>query len=93
MAGRYSACETAHLVLPDGREVAYLLPRRPPPSDPPVMARHRVGHDERPDLLAARHLGDPTAFWAVCDANRVLDPAELTATEGAVIDIPGPGVV
>jgi hypothetical protein len=29
----------------------------------------------------------------VCDANRVLDPAELTATEGAVIDIPGPGVV
>ncbi|MEZ5184131.1 MAG: LysM domain-containing protein [Candidatus Nanopelagicales bacterium] len=95
MTGRYADCGTAHTDVPDGRgglrQVAYLLPRPVPPARP-TMIWHRVAADDRPDLITARYLGDPCAFWAVCDANRVLDPDELAAYEGALIAIPAPGV-
>lgn len=89
--GRYADCEKATLVLPGGSLAADLLPRTAPPTGQGVLTRHRVVPGDRPDLIAAQYLGDPTAFWAVCDANRVLDPDELTASEGVVIDIPAPG--
>jgi hypothetical protein len=30
--------------------------------------------------VAARALGDPKAFWQLCDANLAFDPAELEQT-------------
>jgi hypothetical protein len=50
--------------------------------------QHIALQGERPDLLSARFLGDPTQFWRICDANRVIRPTELTDTAGRVIVIP-----
>ncbi|WP_203736299.1 hypothetical protein [Catellatospora chokoriensis] len=56
-----------------------------------VLIRHRVRADDRLDLLAARYLGDPCAYWHICDANAALDPDALVgpAAEGSTILIPG----
>ena len=37
---------------------------------------------ERPDTIAAAHLGDPEQFWRICDANSALHPDELVADVG-----------
>ncbi len=34
---------------------------------------------ERLDLVAARFLADPTAFWRLCDANNAMVPDALAA--------------
>jgi hypothetical protein len=45
---------------------------------------------DRPDLLGAKHLGDPLLYWRIADANAVVDPNELTDTLGRRVDIPLP---
>jgi hypothetical protein len=60
------------------------------PTDTAVAAHHLVTSGERPDLLAAQHLGDPLLYWQIADANAVMDPHELTATPGRRITIPRP---
>lgn len=101
MAGtsRYSGAEIGTAVVGDGtggrREVRYLRRRLPPdPQRLPVLALHPVVRGDRMDLIAARHLGDPTAFWLVADANGALDPDALVApeAEGTLLVIPVPGV-
>lgn len=93
--GRYDGVEIAEIHTPDGdgalRTVRYLR-RRPAPHEAtlPPIAVHRVVDGDRPDLLAARYLGDPTAWWRLADGNRVLDPADLTATPGDLVVIPTP---
>lgn len=94
---RYRDVEVSHATVADGqggtREVAYLLSRAAPtPAQP--MAWHRVAPDDRLDLIAAAHLGDPQAFWLICDANGALDPDALLGPdrEGALLVIPVPGV-
>lgn len=96
---RYDGAATATVVVDDGiggvREVAYLLTRVA--SDPVAvlpLAWHRVVPDDRLDLLAARHLGDPAAAWRIADANLALDPDDLVGpdAEGRVVVIPVPGV-
>ncbi|MFJ8113481.1 hypothetical protein [Streptomyces sp. NPDC096132] len=90
-SSRYLGVETAHLRIPDAdgtsRTIAYTR-RRVIPSyeDQPVLAEHQVTEGERLDVLTARHAGDPTLFWMICDANSVLDPAELEAV-GRVVRI------
>jgi hypothetical protein len=37
---------------------------------------------ERVDNIAARHFGDSTLFWRLCDANNALRPAALTEVPG-----------
>ena len=54
----------------------------PDPDELAVLSEHVVVSGDRPDLLAARHLGDPELFWRLADANRTIFPAELTATVG-----------
>ena len=50
----------------------------------------RSAQGERLDNITARYLGDPTQFWQVCDANGVLEPAELEELGRAVrIALPG----
>lgn len=55
-----------------------------------VLAEVTVAPQDRPDLLTARTLGDPTAFWRVADANDVMDPAELVDEPGSDVRIPVP---
>jgi len=55
-----------------------------------TLVEHTVAQGERLDNITARYLGDPTQFWQVCDANGVLDPAELEELGRAVrIALPG----
>jgi len=79
---RYATVPDATLdrVGPDGtiRTIRYKRRRfLPAPSSMTPLARHVVSDADRLDLLAARYVGDPTAFWRICDANDVLRPEEL----------------
>jgi hypothetical protein len=55
-----------------------------------IAGEHIVHGGERPDLLAARTLGDPELYWRIADANAVTDPSDLTGTLGARVAIPQP---
>ena len=70
------------------RQVTYRVVHRGVPVSavrPPLpTARAPIGFHpptagERLDLLAARYLADPTAFWQICDTNNTLAPASLAA--------------
>jgi hypothetical protein len=98
-SSRYDGVQVATAVIPDGtggdREVRYLRRRpAPQPSASPPLARHRVAEGDRLDLVSARYLGDPTAFWRVADANDALHPDDLVAAEaeGSLLLIPVPGM-
>ena len=86
---RYHDVETATLTTADGREIA-LLRRRflPSTEDFMLLAEHPVAEGERLDHIAHRYLGDPEAFWRLCDANHAMHPAELTAEVGRRLKIP-----
>lgn len=94
---RYHEIEEANLVVnaEDGstREVPYITRRfiPQPPTHPPAGS-HTVTEGERLDHIAARALADPTLFWHLVDGTDALDPDELTATPGSVIDIHLPGM-
>jgi hypothetical protein len=96
-SSRYAGAEVATVTVPDGaggvREVRYLRRRiLPQPRDLSTLAEHTVTRGDRPDLVTATYLGDPTQFWRVCDANLVVHPDELTADDrmGSRIRIPVP---
>ncbi|MGK5444208.1 hypothetical protein ACSNN7_20650 [Micromonospora sp. URMC 105] len=76
---RYATVGTAVIVDPDtGQEVVHLRRRFVPPAERLATAGwEQVADGDRVDLLAARTVGDPTAFWQLCDANGAFDPAEL----------------
>ncbi len=80
---RYHGLAARQHTLADGTVVTYserrFLPR---PEDLALLQEHRVEEGERIDAIAARYLGDPLQYWRVCDANRALRPAELTAVIG-----------
>lgn len=82
-------------ITQQGRALAY-LPRRflPAPSRFQLVQEHTVVQGERLDHIAARHLGDPTLFWRLCDANNAMRPEALTETPGRTLRITLPeGVV
>jgi len=88
---RYHGVPIATLTGADGEVVAYLRRRFvPPPERFAALGEHRVVQGERPDHLAAKRLGDPEQFWRLADANRVLDPHELTAEVGRGVVVPLP---
>jgi Fe2+ transport system protein FeoA len=75
---RYYSVETATLELRDGRVVSYVRRRfLPAGSDMPLLAEVGVTPGERIDLVSNRTLGDPLAFWRICDANDAMDPREM----------------
>lgn len=81
---RYAKQPIYRTHTPDGREVAAIsipLPRTEAPA-----GLHRKVDGDRLDLLAARYLNDPTAFWRLCDLNGSEIPAALEA--GPLIGIP-----
>jgi hypothetical protein len=62
----------------DGRERPFLRRRMiPQPEDLATSGWETVGPGDRIDLVAARALSDPRAFWQLCDANLAFDPVEL----------------
>ncbi|MCC7362772.1 MAG: LysM domain-containing protein [Dehalococcoidia bacterium] len=88
---RYHGIELATYTHPDGTVVAFARRRFiPPPEQHALLQEHRVAEGERLDILAARFLGDPEQFWRLCDANAVLDPAELEQP-GTVVRVTLPG--
>ncbi|MFS0736127.1 LysM domain-containing protein [Sphingomonas sp. 1P06PA] len=83
---RYHGVATATWTAPDGSTHRYSLRRPlPDPADLTTLATVRTQAGDRPDLLAARHLGDPLSWWRLADANGVSDPAALTAAPGSTV--------
>lgn len=80
---RYHAIPLARVTAPDGREIVYLRRRFiPAPEQFTTLQEHRVVQGDRLDTLAATYLGDPEAFWQLCDANGALRPEELLELPG-----------
>jgi hypothetical protein len=78
---------------PDGSKIRVAYKRRrflPQPEDLQVLAEWPVEQGDRFDLIAARTLGDSQSFWRVADANRAMDPDELTDEPGRRLAIPMP---
>ncbi|MGP1666428.1 MAG: LysM domain-containing protein, partial [Rhodanobacter sp.] len=50
----------------------------PAPENFALLQWHVVVQGERLDNITAKYLGDPEQFWRLCDANRALQPEELT---------------
>jgi hypothetical protein len=92
-ASRYAPIETAIMVMPDGRRVAYVRRRFLPQGRAlPTLVEVAVEQSDRLDLITGRTLGDPEHFWRVCDANNAMNPFELTAEEavGRFLRVPVP---
>lgn len=82
-SSRYHGIPLATRTAQDGRTVPYLTRRFVPPMHAfTTLTEHTVVQGDRPDNLAAQHLGDPEQWWRLADANGVIDPATLTATLG-----------
>lgn len=80
---RYYDTPVKTLTGADGENLVYLARRfLPPASAFATLGFHTVVAGERPDLIAASELGDPLAFWRLCDANDAMRPTELTDTLG-----------
>jgi hypothetical protein len=84
---RYAAVEQGTYTAPDGTPQPYLKRRFLPREAPPAIARVTVVQGDRPDLIAARQLGNAEAWWRLADANVVLHPAELCEEPGRTIAI------
>ncbi len=85
---RYENVPTAETAAPDGRLLRYVRMRFVPAVS--GLPGYTVQQGDRPDLAAYRTLGDPEQFWALCDANTVRQPADLTAAPGVRLIVPGP---
>jgi hypothetical protein len=84
---RYEKAGTVTASKLDGTLVA--VTRIPLPGTLPLIGFHRRQEGNRLDLIAARYLGDATAFWRVCDVNRSVVPDALAARD--LIGIPARG--
>ena len=84
---RYENARTVTATKLDGTMVA--VTRIPLPGSPPLIGFHRRQEGNRLDLIAARYLGDATAFWQLCDANGSVVPDALGARN--LIGIPPRG--
>ena len=80
---RYYNLDTLQLVTPDGRMLGYVERRFvPPPENFALLQTYVVVQGDRIDNVTARFLTDPTQYWRICDANRAMLPADLTAAIG-----------
>ena len=86
---RYSKTGTLVLKTPEGEETWYFRRRFiPDPGKDPPLAVHTVSQGERPDIVAARYLGNPELYWRLCDANTTFCPEDLTRTLGKRVLVP-----
>lgn len=88
ITSRYHGIETTVHETADGRKIVHLRRRFvPPPESHALLHEHTVVEGDRPDTVAAQHLGDPEQSWRIADANGVLRPEELTEEVGRLIRI------
>lgn len=90
---RYYGSSTRTCVTAAGETIAYLARRIVPQPGAPnfaTVAQHTVRQGDRLDLIAAKYFGDPLIFWLICDANGAIDPSDLIATAGRVLNITTP---
>jgi len=88
---RYARLPVLTWYAPDATPVVYVSRRFLPRADTlSLLGETAARSDDRPDLVTARTLGDPTMFWRVADANGVMDPADLVDAPGRVLRIPVP---
>lgn len=88
---RYASTPVVTVTDADGSEHRYLTRRFiPTAGTATTLAEHLVTAGDRLDLLAQRYYGDPLLSWRIADANRALDPGQLTSTPGAVVTIASP---
>ena len=88
---RYRGIALAQTQRADGTVIVYLRRRFvPDPSRFSTLARYQVKQGDRSDLIASRFLGDPQLWWQLADANRAIDPQELTAAVGGWLLITTP---
>ena len=73
---RYKNMPTYETTDSKGRKVKAVV--LPIPTEPAPAGEHKLFEGQRLDHLAAQYLGDPTAFWRICDVNNVMHPDELT---------------
>lgn len=94
ITSRYQGIPTVTHTLPDGRRVAYVRRRfLPHPEDLTQIGEHLVLPGERLDQIAGKEFGDAEQAWRIADANRVMDPDELTCKPGRRLRITLPAIV
>jgi len=84
---RYGNVEPYEVVDRRGRTVKVVPASAPPQQEPLGVHLRREG--QRLDHLAAKYLGDPTAFWRLCEMNDVMHAEALA--EAREIAIPRKG--
>jgi hypothetical protein len=91
--GRYEGSATQTYVSPGGITVTYLALRMPP-APAPAGATTTIAVDEvnRLDLVAYRTLHNALLAWRIADANEAMNPFELCAQAGTLINVPGAGL-
>ena len=90
---RYYGYGVLQYTAPNGDVVPYLQRRiipQPGAANYARIAQHTVRQGDRPDLIAAKYLGDPILAWLLCDANGAMRPGDLVATPGRVLAITAP---
>ncbi len=88
ITSRYYGLATKTMQTSSGATIIYLSRRFLPAADDfALLQMHVVTQDERLDNIANDYLGDPTAFWRLCDANNAMRPEELTETLGRQLRI------
>ncbi|WP_380874670.1 hypothetical protein ACFB49_00520 [Sphingomonas sp. DBB INV C78] len=93
---RYHGVPVRTIAGPDGRQIAYLARRfSPDPDRFATLSVQIVPEGQRLDQAAARLIGDPEQFWALCDANGAIWPEELEVADGRIrvtlpADVPAP---
>jgi nucleoid-associated protein YgaU len=88
---RYRGVALAQMKRADGTVLVYLRRRFVPrPSAFATLGSYQVQQGDRCDSIAARLLGDPQLWWRLADANRTIDPRELTATIGQWLRVGAP---
>ncbi len=76
---------------PDGEKIRYYKRRfLTQAQELPVLSTVTVASRDRPDLVAARTLGNPLLFWQIADANDAMDPFDLTDVAGRILRVPVP---
>lgn len=83
---RYAAVPTATHETGSGRRIVHVTRRFLPRSTDLVpLGRVLVADGDRLDRIAGDALGDPQAYWRVCDANDAMNPDDLVRRPGAVL--------
>jgi hypothetical protein len=85
---RYLPLATYSVTRADGTVVQ--ATRTPLPGPAVVMGYARRQPGQRLDAIAARYLGDATAFWRLCDANNSVVPDALAARDLVGIPLGAP---